>query len=121
MDWIQFAYLAAGLVGGALAKHIASGAKPVVDPTNQRPAVDSLRDMIRSEILAIWGSSSAPSTPPANPAPVVVPTNPALPPLDANAVLQQLGDLLKQALTHLAAAQTQAPATPPAVVPKAAA
>jgi hypothetical protein len=91
-------------VGTLLANRIVSGAKPVVDPNNTRPAVDAVRDLIRAELVAYFGGGKPMPTP----VPVAAPTPAPAPSLDHPAIGMLL-QLLLQALQGQVAAKPAVP------------
>lgn len=96
MDWMTILYAAASFFVGVLAKHVASGRPPLVDPGNRRPALDAIRDALRNLL--------APSTPPPIPEPPA--TVPAQPNLRDEMILKALQEFL-----------AQRPPTPPPAAP----
>ena len=93
MDWTTLIVAGVGLVVGALAKHVVSGKPPIIDPTNQRPLIDLVRDAVRN---ALKDYTSAPPVI-RLPVPIVPPAFPPSPvPSDLAQLLNQLFDFLKQ-------------------------
>ena len=98
---------------GAIAMHVKSSKPPMIDPNNQRPVIDTLRDAMRSLIVDVYGPGTTPA-----PVPVVPPvTLPVLPSLPTGGITNEMVlQLVQSFLSHL---QTlQPPASTPATTPK---
>jgi hypothetical protein len=114
MDWLHLTlagWSVVTMLGGAVAMKLTqrqqAGQPKIVDPQNQRPLVDLVRDAVSQGIQAAFGPKDSPAPTPAMPTPLPAPTVP----VDLNAIVQQLAGVVMHAMTQLAQ-QPPAPALP---------
>lgn len=115
MDWMHVALMglsAVTMLGGyaaaALKQRQAQGQPKIIDPHNQRPLIDLIRDAVSQGIQTAFVPKDDPA-----PVPVAVPLPAPTAPVDLNALVAELTAVVKHAMTQLAQVQ---PATPASTV-----